>query len=78
MKHDARITPHFNVGEIKAEEGMGQALKEKRDTLLTKAVVAKPEDFDAIWDAGMQDYLNSGGQAIIDERRAKYEEIFGD
>ncbi|MBN1697241.1 MAG: extracellular solute-binding protein [Spirochaetales bacterium] len=77
MKHDSRITPNFNVGDIKAEEGMGPALKEKRDTLLTKAVISKPDQFDAVYDAGMKDYLNSGGQAIIDERRAKYEEIFG-
>jgi putative aldouronate transport system substrate-binding protein len=78
MKHDARVTPNFNVGEIKSQEGMGPALKEKRDTLLTKAVIAKPGEFDAVYDAGMKDYLNSGGQAIIDERRAKYEEIVGD
>jgi putative aldouronate transport system substrate-binding protein len=77
MKHDARVTANFNVGEIKSEEGMGPALKEKRDTLLTKALIAKPNEFDAIYDAGMKDYLNSGGQAIIDERRAKYEAIYG-
>jgi putative aldouronate transport system substrate-binding protein len=77
MKHDARITANFNVGEIKSEEGMGPALKEKRDTFLTKAIVAKVEDFDAVYDSGMKDYLNSGGQAIINERKAKYEEYYG-
>lgn len=77
MKHDARITPNFNVGAILAEEGLGQVLKEKRDALLTKAVVAKVADFDKVYDSGMQDYLKSGGQAIIDERKAKYEAIIG-
>ncbi|MBN2535245.1 MAG: extracellular solute-binding protein [Spirochaetales bacterium] len=77
MKHDARVTPNFNVGEIKSEEGMGPALKEKRDTFLTMALVAKPGEFDAVYDAGMQDYLKSGGQAIIDERRARYEASVG-
>ncbi len=77
MKHDARITSNYQVGEIKSEEGMGPALKEKRDNMLTKAVVAPVDQFDAIYDSGMQDYLKSGGQAIIDERKAKYEAAFG-
>ena len=65
------------VGEIKAEEGMGTVLQEKRDNMLAQAVVAKPENFDAVYDAGMQDYLNSGGQAIIDERIAAWEAVYG-
>jgi len=73
----ARYDKKFNVGEIKAEEGMGPALAEKRDKLLIQAVVAKPEEFDAVWDRGYADYLRSGGQAIIDERRAKYEKYYG-
>lgn len=73
---DARYEKNVQVGDIVAEQGMGPALKEKRDTLLAQAVVAKPEDFDAVWDRGFQDYLNSGGQAIINERRAKYEQFY--
>jgi putative aldouronate transport system substrate-binding protein len=72
---DIRIVPAFKVGEIKAEQGMGPALSEKRNTLLVKAVVAKTSDFDKVFDAGMQDYLSSGGQAIIDERKAKIDEL---
>ncbi len=71
--HDDRVTVMFNLGEIKAEEGMGPALQEKRNNLLTQAIVAKADQFDAVYDAGYKDYLASGGQAIIDERRAKYE-----
>lgn len=70
---DDRVTVGFNFGEIKAEEGMGPALQEKRNNLLTQSIVAKPAQFDSVYDAGFQDYLNSGGQAIIDERRAKME-----
>lgn len=73
---DTRYEKNVQVGDIVAEQGMGPALKEKRDTLLAQAVVAKPEDFDAVWDRGFQDYLNSGGQAIINERRAKYEQFY--
>jgi len=74
--NDGFAPKHFNVGEIKAEAGMGQVLKDKRDILLAQAVTCKPEEFDAVWDAGYQDYLNSGGQAIIDERKAAYEKYY--
>lgn len=76
--HEGRIGQNVNVGTIQAEAGMGPALSAKRDTLLDQAVVAAPEDFDAVFDAGMQDYLASGGQAIIDERKTAWEKWFGD
>ena len=66
-----RTVKHFNVGAIEAEEGIGTSLSEKRDAFLCKAVVAAPDQFDAIYDAGMEDYLASGGQDIIDERAEK-------
>ena len=66
-----RVVAHFNVGAIASEEGIGTSLTEKRDTFLCQAVVASEADFDAIYDAGMADYLASGGQDIIDERAEK-------
>ncbi len=73
---DARYDKNINVGEIKAEEGMDPVLKEKRDNLLSQAVVANPKDFDSVWDRGFEDYLRSGGQAIINERNVKYEQYY--
>lgn len=75
---DARYNKNVNVGEIMAEEGMGPVLTEKRDNLLVQAVVAKPEEFDSVFDRGYADYLRSGGQAIIDERAEKYDKFYGD
>lgn len=75
---DGRVGKAVNVGEITAEANMGPALTEKRDVFLDQAVVAPVDSFDAIYDAGMADYLASGGQAIIDERKAKWEQFFGD
>lgn len=66
--HDGRVVQHYNVGTIKSEEGVGTALKEKRDAFLDQAVIAAADQFDAVFDSGMEDYLASGGQAIIDER----------
>jgi len=67
--HEGRIGKNAAVGEIKAESGQGQALKEKRDTFLNQAVVAPVSDFDRVYDAGMDDYLRSGGRSSMSARR---------
>jgi putative aldouronate transport system substrate-binding protein len=45
-----------------------QVLLDKRDALLAQAIRCAPAQFDAIWDAGYRDWLNSGGQAVLNER----------
>lgn len=70
---DGRYSQNYNFGEITSETGMGPALSEKRNTVLTQSVVAAPDKFDAVFDQGYNDYLNSGGQAIIDERKTAWE-----
>ncbi|MGF7142087.1 putative aldouronate transport system substrate-binding protein [Anaerotaenia torta] len=62
-----------SYGEITSESGMGPALSEKRDVILTQSVTAPADKFDSVFDSGMADYLSSGGQAIIDERKAAWE-----
>jgi len=73
QRRDSRISASFNLGKIEAEVGQGPALSEKRNNFLVQSIVANPAQFDSVYDAGYKDYLGSGGQAIIDERRAKYE-----
>ncbi|MDF2803892.1 MAG: transporter periplasmic subunit [Anaerocolumna sp.] len=70
---DGSFNNQYNVGAITSEEGMGPALSEKRDTLLSQSVVASSDKFDSVFDSGLNDYLSSGGQAIIDERKAAWE-----
>ena len=69
--------PNFNLGDIAAAEGMSNVLSEKRKVVLSTAITAAVENFDAVWDAGMADYMSSGGQAILDERMAKWTAAFG-
>ena len=76
-KTDIRPGKNVNVGAISAEEGMGPALSDKRNIIYDTAVTASVADFDKVWDSGIADYLSSGGQAIIDERTAKWEATFG-
>ncbi len=75
---DARVGKNVNVGTITAEQGVGTSLTDKRNTLLDQAVVAATDKFDEVFDSGLNDYLSSGGQAILDERKAAWEKYFGD
>ncbi|MDR1467830.1 MAG: extracellular solute-binding protein [Spirochaetaceae bacterium] len=49
-----------------------QTLMDKGNVLLAQSITCKPADFDKTWEAGIQDWLNSGAKAIIDERRQKF------
>ena len=75
---DTRPAKNVNVGAIAAEEGQGPTLASKRDVIYDTAVAAPVDSFDQVWDAGIADYLSSGGQAIIDERTEKWKATFGD
>jgi len=77
QRTEGRVAKIFNLGKIDSEEGMGPVETEKRNNMLTQAVVAKTKDFDKVYDAGFKDILASGVQAIIDERQAKYNALFG-
>jgi len=75
---NGKIFKYYNFGTIESETGMGPVLDEKRNVLYSVAITASVEDFDAVYDAAMADYLASGGQAIIDERAAKMAEALGE
>ena len=75
---DAVPAKNVNVGAIEAEANIGDTLSAKRDQVYDNAVIASEADFDSVWDSMLADYLNSGGQAIMDERAAKWQETFGD
>ncbi|MDR2194798.1 MAG: extracellular solute-binding protein [Treponema sp.] len=47
-------------------------LTDKEQALSVNLITAKPADFDRVWNTGIQDWLNSGAQAVVDEQRSKY------
>jgi putative aldouronate transport system substrate-binding protein len=49
-----------------------QTLQDKADQLLAQAIRGRPADFDNTWDAGIRDWLASGGQEVINERSSLY------
>jgi len=47
-------------------------LREKADDLLSLAITAKTSNFSKVWDSGVKDWLNSGGQEVLKERESLY------
>ncbi|MFA9379571.1 MAG: extracellular solute-binding protein [Acetanaerobacterium sp.] len=58
--------------ELTAAGPVSQTLIDKGLTLMAEAVTASADSFDSVWDSGIEDWLASGAQAVIDERAAKY------
>ena len=76
--HDTKAIPNVRVPYITSQEGVGPSLIEKRNIVFDTSVSAPKDEFDTVWDAGIADYLSSGGQAVMDERTEKWEATFGD
>ncbi|MCZ8511067.1 extracellular solute-binding protein [Paenibacillus filicis] len=57
---------------IQSEVKYGKVLQDKYDELIVKSTMAKPADFDKVYDAALKDYLSSGGEEIKKERTKAY------
>jgi putative aldouronate transport system substrate-binding protein len=51
---------------------LAQTLADKGRVMLVQMITCPPNQFDSVWDAQIRDWLGSGAQAVLDERRAKY------
>ncbi|MBS5586707.1 MAG: extracellular solute-binding protein [Clostridiales bacterium] len=58
---------------IVSEAEYGASLNEKIGELRVKAITCASEEFDATYDALLAEFLNMGGQEVIDEKTAAYE-----
>ena len=72
-----RVPAHFVLPAIEAEVGIGTTLSTERDSFLNKAVTASVEDFDKVYDEGVENYMSIGGEAIMEERAEKLEAATG-
>lgn len=75
--HDAKYPTAIDLGTIDAEVGIGDSLTAIQRSTFDKSVAASEADFDSVWESGMADYMAAGGQAIIDERKQKWEDAYG-
>jgi putative aldouronate transport system substrate-binding protein len=53
---------------IESETKYSSNLQAKKNEIYTQSVMAKPQDFDAVYDRLVREYLAIGGQEIIDEK----------
>ncbi|GHV06513.1 hypothetical protein FACS189485_15160 [Spirochaetia bacterium] len=51
---------------------LANTLQDKGKVIYASSIIAPVNQFDAVYDAGVRDWLASGAQTIMDERRAKY------
>ena len=73
----SRVWRNVIVRPIDAQEGMTVPLQEFRDTVLQNALGAPEADFDQVWDTLIEQYMQMGGRAIIEERDRAWVETFG-
>jgi putative aldouronate transport system substrate-binding protein len=63
---------------IESDIKYGTTLKKKQEEeMFVKIVTAKPQDFDKVYDAEVQDYLKIGGQEVMEEKLAAYRKEYG-
>ncbi len=55
---------------VVSEATLGATVQDKGNELFVKSVTCKPEEFDKVYDGLLQEYLDIGGQEIIDEKTA--------
>ncbi len=60
---------------MQSEVKYTKVLKDKYQELLVKAIIAKPADFDKVYDAALQDYMANGGAEIAKERKELYPQM---
>ncbi len=70
---DAWTQISFTV-TIQSETDYGATVKSAQGKFLADVVSAAPEKFDEVFDAGLQDILNSGAKQMIDEFRQAYKD----
>jgi putative aldouronate transport system substrate-binding protein len=69
---DARPMPVVADIVLVEANAYTQTLQDKASVIFAESITCAPAQFDRIWDAGIADWLASGGKVIRDERIAKY------
>jgi putative aldouronate transport system substrate-binding protein len=65
-------TDYTHLQPIESVNKYSGNLSAKADEILVQSLMAKPENFDAVYDRLVAEYLSIGGQEIIDEKTRAY------
>ncbi|MCL2628357.1 MAG: extracellular solute-binding protein [Oscillospiraceae bacterium] len=66
-----------NIANIEAEQGRAN-ITDRSNRVFVRAMAASKDDFDAVYDFEMEELLSWRGTEVINERRAAWEDVFGD
>lgn len=55
---------------VESESSLGATVQDKGNELFVKAITCKPAEFDAVYDKLLKEYMEIGGQKILDEKIA--------
>ncbi len=76
QSHNVATSHYFQLpvpeGYVTVSNSKQSLLDAKRRQLYFECVMCAPERFDETWNACVADYLNNGGQTLIDAKRALY------
>lgn len=72
------VNPGAKLIPTDAEAKYSKVLDDKELEIYAKAITADPEKFDEVWDSLIQEYLAAGGQEVMNQRAALWEEMFGE
>jgi putative aldouronate transport system substrate-binding protein len=72
------FTPPFFGQPIEAEGRYGSVLVDKHMETIIRSVMADPAEFDSVYDAGLEEYMNAGGREVIEEKQQVYRELIAD
>lgn len=64
---DGYIAPRLE-SPCESDSTLGSTVKDKGNELFVLAVTCKPEEFDQVYDSMYEEYMNIGGQKIMDEK----------
>jgi putative aldouronate transport system substrate-binding protein len=59
---------------LQSEIKYSAILTEKNDEIFVKVITAKPEEFEAVYDREVAEYLRMGGQQVMEDKRKAYRE----
>ena len=69
---DATVYSNLVV-PFESEAQYSTSLDDKRKEIMSNAIIASEADFDAVYDAGVQEWLSMGGQQCLDDRQAYWD-----
>src|SRR5690606_22934203 len=74
---DGYVNPGAGLIPTDAEAKYSKVLDDKELEIYAQSITAKPEEFDNVWDSLIEEYLAAGGQEVMDQRAALWDELRG-